>query len=457
MNLQSRVDAFLASHRVADTYATSISHYYSRYLGSLGLGDVVFVDHDAHHLVDQAGRRYLDLVAGYGSAYWGRSEAIKDVARQAIDLRLPTLVQFAHPVLATMLAEKLLAFAGGDFERVFFTNGGAEATDYALKMARMVTGRRRMVCFEMGYHGLTLGALGVNGSVKHQKMFQVQGDAIVLPLNDVQRLEDAFRAHGREIAGVILEPFVARTGELASPEFLRTIRRLCDRSGALFLCDEIKTGFGRTGRPFCYQWSGVVPDVITVAKGLSGGMVPVGAVLSRDPVYRRVFDSIEKIAVYSSTFKENNIAMAVGLAVLDGFEQQPGIYDQVVAAEALLRDALADRPGSPVQFTVGGRGLALTISATSRVRRNVVRALVDAVEGDAVPGILCRRLFAEHQVLVSLPNRFGASIAVIPALDVPHAELQRFAGALRQVAEDMATAGNVQILREVVADARAVL
>ena len=457
MNLQSRIDRFLATHQVAEVYARRVNHFYTKYLTSLGLADVVFTDHDTHHLVDRDGNRYLDLVAGYGACYWGRAEFVRDAARQALELRMPSLVQFSHSVLGAMLAEALVSYAGGDFDRVFFTNGGAESTDYALKMARMVTGRSRMVCFTMGYHGLTLGALGVNGSVKHQKMFGVDGPAIVLPLNDAEALTEAFRRHGREIAGVIVEPVVARTGEVASAEFMRLARALCDQYGSLLICDEIKTGFGRTGKPFCYQWSGVVPDIITVAKGLSGGVSAVGAVLSREHLYRKVFDSIEKIAVYSSTFKENHVAMAVGLAVLDAFDRQPGIYDHVKGAEALVRQQLATSEGSPVSYTIGGRGLVLTIGASSAVRTNLVRALVDKVEGDAIPGILCRRLFAEHRILVSLPNRFGASVALIPALDLPHAELGHFTTSLRAVAGEMATESNWRTLREVVADARAVL
>jgi len=460
MNLQEKVDAFLARGPVADRYASSVSHYYARYLDTLGLRDTLFVDATPHHLVEAGGRRVLDMVAGYGTCYWGRSEQIRDVVRQGIDLKMPNLVQFAIPVLATMVAEELLEYAGDGFDRVFFTNGGAESIEYALKMARNATGRTRAICFEAGYHGLTLGALSVNGAVKHQKMFGLEGENLLLPFNDPERLAEAFSKHRKEISAVVIEPVVARTGEVASDEFLQRARELCDRHGALLIMDEIKTGFGRTGRPFFHQWSGVQPDVMAVAKGLSGGMAPVGAVLYRDAVYRKVFNNIERIAVYSSTFKENNLSMAAALAVLEKFRANPSIYDHVNAAEARLRERLeahGEGPGaSPFGFRVGGRGLVLTVEVVPRGKRWLHR-LIDKVEGDMFYGMLARDLYVEEAILVSLPNRFGARLALIPALDLPLEEIDHFADALIRVTDRLLEASNWSLLKDVVADARTVL
>lgn len=457
MNLQQRVDAFVARGPVADRYATSVSDYYARYLDTLGLRDTRFVDATAHHLVEEGGRRILDLVAGYGTCYWGRSDRVRDVVRQAVDLRMPSLVQFAIPVLATMVAEELLEYAEGGFDRVFFTNGGAESIDYALKMARNVTGRTRAVCFEAGYHGLTLGALSVNGAAKHQRMFGLEGENLLLPFNDPERLAATFAKHRKQIAAVVIEPVVARTGEIASEEFLKQARALCDRHGALLVLDEIKTGFGRTGRRFFHHWSGVTPDVMTVAKGLSGGIAPIGAVLYQDAVYRKVFNNIERIAVYSSTFKENNVSMAAALAVLELFRENPGIYDHVNAAEARLRERLADQPGRPYSFRIGGRGMVLTIEIVTERGKRWLHRVIDRVEGDMFYGMLARDLYQEEGVLVSLPNRFGARLALLPPLDLPLDEIDHFADALIRSTERLLEASNWSLLKDVVADARTVL
>lgn len=457
MNLQQKVDAFVARGSIADRYADSISHYYARYLDTLGLRETRFVDATAHHLIEADGRRVLDLVAGYGTCYWGRSERVRDVVRQALDLRLPSLVQFAIPVLATMVAEELLAYAGGGFDRVFFTNGGAESTDYALKMARNATKRRRAICFEAGYHGLTLGALSVNGAVQHQRMFGLEGENVILPFNDPEALADAFARHRKEIAAVVIEPIVARTGEVASDEFLRRARELCDRYGALLVLDEIKTGFGRTGRPFFHHWSGVQPDVMTVAKGLSGGIAPVGAVLYRDAVYRKVFNNIERIAVYSSTFKENNVSMAAALAVLELFRENPDIYTHVEAAEAHLRARLADDDDRPYNFRIGGRGMVLTVEVVEQRGKRWLHRVIDRVEGDMFYGMLARDLYRDEGILVSLPNRFGARLALLPPLDLPLEELDHFADALIRSTDRLLGASNWSLLKDVVADARTVL
>lgn len=468
MNLQDKVDAFFGEGPVADRYAASVSHYYARYLDTLGLRDTRFVDATPHHLVEADGREVLDLVAGYGTCYWGRTERVRDVVRQAVDLRMPNLVQFAIPVLATMVAEELLDYAGEGFDRVFFTNGGAESIDYALKMARNATGRTRAISFEAGYHGLTLGALSVNGAVKHQRMFGLEGENLLLPFNDAERLADAFAKNHRQIAAVVIEPVVARTGEVASDEFLRRARELCDRHGALLIMDEIKTGLGRTGRPFFHQWSGVRPDVMAVAKGLSGGMAPVGAVLYHEGVYKKVFNNIERIAVYSSTFKENNLSMAAALAVLEIFRENPSIYDHVNAAEARLRERLEDGHGPggfddgtgpgdrPYGFRVGGRGLVLTVEVVARKKR-WLHSLIDKVEGDMFYGMLARDLFVDEAILVSLPNRFGARLALLPPLDLPLAEIDHFADALVRCTDRLLDASNWSLLKDVVADARTVL
>lgn len=455
MKLQDKLDAFLAQRPVADRYAESVSHFYAAYLDTLGLRDTRFVDSTAHHLVEADGREVLDLVAGYGTCYWGRSERVRDVVRQAIDLKTPNLVQFAIPALATMVAEELLDYAGEGFDRVFFTNGGAESIEYALKMARNATGRTRAICFEGGYHGLTLGALSVNGAVKHQRMFGLEGENLLLPFNDPEALADAFAKNRKQIAAVVVEPVIARTGEVASDDFLRRARELCDRHGALLVLDEIKTGFGRTGRPFFHQWSGVRPDVMAVAKGLSGGITPVGAVLYRESVYKKVFNNIERIAVYSSTFKENNLAMAAALAVLDLFRENPSVYDHVNAAEARLRERLEGGDG-PYSFRIGGRGLVLTIEVVPRGKRWLHR-LIDMVEGDMFYGMLARDLFQEEAILVSLPNRFGARLALLPPLDLPLEQIDHFADALIRSTDRLLGASNWSLLKEVVADARTVL
>lgn len=425
MNLRDKIETYVESTDVDAAYSKHISHFYARYLESLGLGQKRFVDSTEHHLIDADGQRYLDLVAGYGTCHWGRHPAVQEALCQLHELHLPSLVQFQLPVLSTMLAEEILDYAGSRYERLFFTNGGAEATEYTLKMARAVTGRQRMLCFEGGYHGLTLGALSINGMEAHQKLFSLQGENPILPFGDLDAVEDAFRRHPKQIAGVFLEPVQGRTGEVASPEFTQGLRQLCDRHGALLVFDEIKTGFGRTGKRFSYEWHDVLPDVVTIAKGISGGETPVGAVLYSAEVYRKIYGLIDRIAVWSSTFKENNLSMAVGLAVMELYRDNPQIHDHVLAAEARVRERLEGHSQDRYRLSVGGRGLLLTVRIEHVDGKKWVHSLMDTLEGDLFYDMVCRQLFTQKQILVSLPNRFGASLALIPALNLPLAEFNR--------------------------------
>ena len=457
INLEQRIEGFLRTQDLNEVFRAHMNHRYADYLETIGIGDTRFVDHTAHHLIDEHGARYLDMVGGYATTHWGRRPKVTDAVRQALDLSIPSLVQFGMPVLSAMLAAELARYAGPPFERVFFTNSGAETIDQCLKMGRVATGRRRAIAFEAGYHGLTLGALTVNGSKKHRKLFGVEKDSIVLPFNDIEQLQRTFARHHRRIASVVIEPIVARTGEVATDHFLLEARRLCDQYGSVLVFDEVKTGFGRTGRPFFYQWSGVTPDALAVAKGLSGGVTATGAVLYQDGLYRRVFNHIDKIAVFSSTFKENNIAMAVGLQVLDLFASQPEIYDHVLELESRLRVRLAAHQHDSYRFRVRGRGMLLTIDLQPHGRTNLLRALVDRVEGDLFYGMVARRLFVDEQVLVALPNRFGASLAVIPALDLPLEEIDRFADSLIRAVDAQVATDNLTYVKDIIEEARTVL
>jgi ornithine--oxo-acid transaminase len=457
MNLEERVSDYLARHDVAEEYGRRVSHYYVKYLDFLGMKDTMFVDHTEHHLVDSHGTRYLDLVAGYGSCHFGRSPVVHDVIRQSVDLKIPNLVEFNVPVLASMLAEEILEYVGSPFERLFFTNGGAESVDYALKMARLVTGKVHVLCFSGCYHGLTLGAISVNGMHKHQKLFNTGCDQNILPFNDCAALEEAVSRRNKELAGVIVEPIQGRTGEVASEEFLACARELCDRYNLVLIFDEIKTGFGRTGRKFFFDWHSIHPDIFTIAKGISAGVGPIGAVIYRNTQYAKIFNSIERIAVFSSTFKESNIAMAAGLAVMELYRANPRIHDTVLAREQQIREKLENRDSSRYALEVKGRGLLLTIALKQVRGKRVMHSLIDLIEGDMFYDKVCKRLFVDKQILISIPNRFGASLAMIPALNIDEADMNYFCDSLLEVLDDMLSQPNLSLFKEVISDARTVL
>jgi len=438
-------------------YRDTLNHQAVRYWEAVGHEHVRFVDTEPHHLIDQNGERYLDFVAGFATCHWGRNHpTIKSAIAQAVDSPYPNLLQIGVPTLPTVLADRLIAFSGGNFQRVFFTNSGAEATDYAIKMALDATKRKKLIYFMGDYHGLTRAALSVNGVAKQQRRFDVDGLHEELPFNDAEALENVFSKASKEIAGVIIEPVQARHGLVAEGQFLSRARELCTRHGALLIFDEIKSGFGRTGRNFFYQWDGQVPDIMLIAKGLSGGVGAVGGLLYTEDVYRRVFNDVEKLALYSSTFRENNIAMAVGLAVLHLMENESPL-ENVLAAEARLRERLdgATLPNGD-RLSVKGKGLQLSI-ALSGHRKRAIQALVDAIEGDMFYTLCCARLLKDQKIVAMIPNRFGSAVAAIPALNIPLDLVDQFCDGILSVFNDLTSKSGLAYAKEVATGARKLL
>jgi ornithine--oxo-acid transaminase len=224
-------------------------------------------------------------------------------------------------LLAGLLAERLLRFTPGDISKLFFCNSGAEAVEAAIKFSRYTTKRSKILYLEHGFHGLTLGALSLNG----EKIFQ-EGFGLLLPechpvsFNDLAPLEEALRY--RDVAALVFEPIQGKGVNIPSDDYLPEAARLCRTHGTLLVADEIQTGFGRTGKFFAVEHWGVEPDMICMAKALSGGYIPVGAVAMRKPVMDAVFNRMDRAVVHGSTFSKNNLAMAAGLATLQVMEEE---------------------------------------------------------------------------------------------------------------------------------------
>src|SRR5205085_11278922 len=232
---------------------------------------------------------------------------------EALELDLPGSVQLGASPLPPLLARELLRRAGGRLERVQFTSSGTEAVEAALKLGRAATKRERVVSAEHGFHGLTLGSLSANANAELTARLQplLPGFEQV-PFGDLAALEEQLRRE--DVALFIVEPVQGKGIHLPPDGYLEGAQNLCRRYGTLFCVDEVMTGFGRTGRMFAFQHWGLEPDLVTVAKTLSGGYVPVGALLMARSVHEAVFDSMSHAMSHGSTFAPNELAMTAGLA-----------------------------------------------------------------------------------------------------------------------------------------------
>lgn len=272
------------------------------------------------YLTDSEGKRYLDMLAGIAVNALG--QAHPDIV-EAVSTQIATLGHtsniFATPhsvEVATALKQR---FADGkdDSARVFFCNSGAEANEAAFKIARL-TGRGRVLAAEAGFHGRTMGALALTGQPEKRAPFEpLPGGVDFYPYGDVQKLREIVEEDPDDIAAIFAEPIQGETGVIPAPEgFLAAVRQLCDDYGILMIADEVQTGVGRTGKFFAHEYAGVVPDVVTMAKGLGGGL-PMGAVLARGAAAQYL-----QPGQHGTTFGGNPVVLAAARTVLNTLDER---------------------------------------------------------------------------------------------------------------------------------------
>lgn len=307
---------------------------------------------------DSTGRNFLDCLGGYGTMSVGHSHPkIIATAKEQLDkMAFSSRVLFNAPQAA--LAKKLIELAPGDLEYAFFCNSGAEAAEAAIKFARITTGRKMLVSANGAYHGKTMGALSVSGRDKYKTPFgPLITDVKNVPFNDIAALEDAVDA---DTAAVLLEPIQGEGGiYVATDEYLQAARRICDETGALLIFDEVQAGLGRTGKMWGCDWAGVAPDLMLLAKALSGGAIPIGAVLGTARTWEFWNDAP---LIHSSTFGGNPLACAVGLATLEIIEEENLAQKAERAGEILLSRLRATQEKYPALIKdVRGRGLMIGV------------------------------------------------------------------------------------------------
>src|SRR5271170_2844155 len=291
-----------------------------RVLKTIGY-DVGFKKGQGQYLFDRDDVRYLDLLSGFGVFAIGRNHpALRTALKSVLDSDLPNLVQLDVSTLAGVLAERLLKLVPY-LDKVFFANSGAETVEAAIKFARGATGRPGIVYCSHAYHGLSYGALSLTDDPNFRSGFEpLLPGCTAIPFNDLAALEQALSS--RQMAAFIVEPIQGKGVNVPSDEFLPGAAALCKKYGTLLIADEIQTGLGRTGRFLAIEHWNVEPDMVLLSKALSGGHVPVGAVLTRKRIYDKIFDRMDRAVVHGSTFAKNDLAMAAGLATLDVIERE---------------------------------------------------------------------------------------------------------------------------------------
>jgi len=406
-----------------------------RMLHAIGF-DRVYERAEGAYLYDTDGHRYADFLAGFGVFSVGRNHpVVRQALRDLLDAEPADLVQFDTPLLPGLLAEKLLAKAPG-LERVYFCNSGTEAVEAALKFARYATGRQRIVYCDHAFHGLTTGSLSVNGSAEFRRGFDPLLPDSVIPFGDLDALEAELRKG--DVAGFLIEPVQGKGVAVSPPGFLPAAQALLHEHGALLICDEVQSGIGRTGRFFAYQHDDVEPDIVTVAKALSGGFVPVGATLAKAWIFDKVYSSIDRVLVHDSTFGSNAAAMTAGLASLAVIEDEH-LVENAERTGAALREALqllVDK--YELLAEVRGRGLmiGLEFGRPRSMRPRAAWNMLQAARRGLFAQTVVVALFQRHRILTQVSGDFMEVIKLIPPLTIGDAEVDLFRDAFVDVMDD---------------------
>ncbi len=405
-----------------------------RVLRAIGF-DKVYERGEGSYLYDVEGRRYLDFLAGFGVFGIGRNHpVVRNTLHEILDRQLADMVQMDAPLLPGLLAERLLAKAPG-LDRVYFCNSGTEAVEAALKFARRATGRPRIVYCDHAYHGLTVGSLSVNGSDEFRRGFGPLLADTAVPLGSLDALEAELRRG--DVAAFLVEPIQGKGVFVPPVGFLADAQRLLREHDALLICDEVQTGIGRTGRFFAYQHEAVDPDIVTVAKALSGGMVPIGATLTRDWIFKKVYSSMDQMLVHDSTFGANALAMAAGLATLAVVDEE-GLVENAARMGQVLQVGLGELAQRyELLREVRGRGLMIGLEfdrPQSLRLRGSWSALHRARHG-LFAQVVVGTLFQRHSVLTQVAGDHMEVIKLLPTLVIDETEVALFTDAFTEVME----------------------
>jgi putrescine aminotransferase len=422
---------------LAQVHARTTGHLNGKLVESLGLLGYLrdFVAADGVELTDARGRRYLDFLAGYGSIPLGHNHpGVAGAVKAAIDAGVPHFILMAPEALPAALAAKLAQLAPGDLSMVFLMSSGSEAVDGALKLARAVTRRPRFVAARRGYHGATFGAMAVTGDPRLE-VFEPLGDRALVPWGDAAAIEQQLKK--RDVAAVILEPIQAEGGVvLPPPGYLADVARLCERHGTLFILDEVQTGLGRTGTMFTCEREGVVPDVMVLAKGLSGGLVPISAYITRPALWRKAYGTLATCELHCTTYRGGPLACAAALATIEAIETG-GLVAHADRLGRVLGDKLrAATAGHALVRDVRGRGLLWGLElATSK----------DGVVAELIAQWLVVGLL-ERGIVTQVTTLAPSVVRIEPSLVIEEAHLDRLAAAVADVLATHATGAIASLL-----------
>jgi ornithine--oxo-acid transaminase len=421
----------------SNRYAKHVNRQWVRLLDLLEM-NVSYERCVGAELYTSDGRRIIDFLSGYCVHNVGHNHPdVVEALQNELARCGPAMIQTHVADLAGELAERLCTRAGGRLRKVFFASSGSEGVEAAIKFARAHTRRPGILAAEHAFHGLTCGALSLMSDEFWQEGFgPLLPETTIIPFGSIEALERKLKS--KRFAAFIVEPIQSEAGvRISDPDYLLNAETLCRRYGTLFVLDEVQTGMYRTGAFLAAHQFGVEPDIAVLAKALSGGLVPVGAVLMSDEVCDSVYSSLPRAFVHTSTFSENSLAMRAGLATLDVLERE-ALGHRALQAGSYLRQQLnaALREFEMVK-EVRGLGLLMGIEfqPPKQLRLRIPYEAFGAIHKGMFGQILVMRLFRDFGFLTQVCGNNFMVLKVAPPLVVEEQQIDAFVAAVRSVVE----------------------
>jgi len=397
-----------------------------------------YVRADGAYLYDDKDNRYLDLLSGFGVFALGRNHpVVVEALKDTLEAELPNLVQLDVSLLAGLLAEKLVALTPDGLNRVFFANSGTETIEAAIKFSRYATGKSKIIFCHGCYHGLSLGSLSATGDDHYKQGFgPLVPDFIEIPFNDLSALEEALAQ--KDVAAFITEPVQGHGVWIPDEDYLPGAAALTRKYGALFIADEVQTGLGRTGKWWAVEHWGVEPDILCIAKALSGGFIPVGALVCKEWIFDRVFNRMDRAVVHGSTFGKNNLAMAAGLATLEVLESENLIEHSAHAGKTIV-DALQPLVEEYECLSeVRGLGMMIALEFTEPKSLSLKLSwkMLEAANKGLFSQMITVPLFRRHRILSQVAGHGMNIVKFIPPLILTELDIQWLVDGVRNVVAD---------------------
>lgn len=425
---------------VADTsleYAEHVNPQWVRLLDALQM-NVRYRRCRGVELQAEDGRQFLDYLSGYCVHNTGHNHpAIIEALQRELDRQGPAMLQSHVSELAGELGQRLCGLAGGRLNKVFFCSSGSEGVEAAIKFARANTGRSGFVYASGAFHGLTCGALSLMDDA-----FWRDGFGPLLPetepvaFGDLVALDAKLRT--RKTAAFVVEPVQSEAGiRVPEPGYLEAAQAVCRKYGTLFVLDEVQTGMFRTGPFLAAQHCGLAPDMVVLAKALSGGLVPCGAVLMSNQIYDSVYGSLKRSIVHTSTFSENNLAMRAGLATLDVLEREH-LGERAASRGEYLRERLrAALSGYEMCGEIRGIGLlnGIAFQAPHKLSLRLPFETFAKIHPAIFGQLVVMRLFRDQNILTQICGNNFMVLKAAPPLVVEERQIDEFVRAMTAVAE----------------------